>query len=89
MDHDHTHASCGELLANLSSYIDGELSPELCSEIQHHLDGCVNCRVVYDTTTRTIYLYQHNPAEPQLPAGVKERLYSKLKLDDLLGHAQR
>lgn len=81
---DHDHHNCTDLLGNLSSYIDGDLSAEMCEEFQKHLDGCENCRVVVDTTTRTIYLYQHNPADETLPQGMRERLYSKLHLDDLL-----
>lgn len=81
---DHEHYSCNELLSNLSSYIDGDLNDDLCGELQKHLAGCENCRVVYDTTTRTIYMYQNNPSDQALPAGVRERLYSKLNLDDLL-----
>jgi anti-sigma factor (TIGR02949 family) len=83
---DHDHQNCSDLLGNLSSYIDGELSEEMCAEFQKHIAGCENCRVVFDTTTRTIYLYQHNPADETLPAAVRERLFSKLHLDDLIKH---
>lgn len=88
-EHDHMHGDCTELLANLSGYIDGELDEQLCSQIKDHLAGCQNCRVVYDTTTRTIYMYQHNPAEPEMPNGVRERLFSKLNLDDLLQRSEK
>jgi anti-sigma factor (TIGR02949 family) len=81
---DHTHTNCERLLGSLSEYIDGELSPDLCEEIEKHLEGCENCRVVLNTTRRTIDLV-HAPAEkPELPHAVRERLFKRLNLDDYL-----
>jgi anti-sigma factor RsiW len=66
----------------LSEYIDGGLSPELCQELEKHLEGCDNCRVVLNTTRRTIDLV-HTPMEkPDLPDDVRERLFKRLNLDD-------
>ena len=59
---EHTHKNCEELLGSLSSYIDGDLSPELCQELEKHLAGCDDCRVVLNTTKRTIDLV-HAPVE--------------------------
>lgn len=81
---EHAHMNCDKLLGSLSEYIDGELSPELCQELEKHLAGCDNCRVVLDTTKRTIDLV-HSPIEqPILPDAVRERLFKRLSLDDYL-----
>ena len=81
---DHNHVNCETLLGSLSEYIDGELSPELCREIEKHLAGCDNCRVVLNTTKRTIDLVQ-SPAETvPVPDDVRERLFKRLNLDDYL-----
>lgn len=81
---EHIHKNCAELLGSLSSYIDGDLSPELCEELEKHLAGCDDCRVVLNTTRRTIDLV-HTPIEkPALPDEVRERLFKRLNLDDLL-----
>lgn len=81
---EHVHQNCESLLGSLSEYIDGGLSPELCQEIEKHLEGCENCRVVLNTTKRTIDLV-HAPVEkPDLPEGVRERLFKRLNLDDYL-----
>jgi anti-sigma factor (TIGR02949 family) len=81
---DHAHSNCEKLLSSLSEYIDGELTPELCQEIEKHLSGCDNCRVVLNTTKRTIDLV-HAPAEkPDLPDDVRQRLFKRLNLDDYL-----
>ena len=81
---DHLHSNCERLLGSLSEYIDGELAPELCQELEKHLAGCDNCRVVLNTTKRTIDLV-HSPVEqPDLPDDVRERLFKRLNLDDYL-----
>ena len=81
---DHAHTNCEELLFSLSLYIDGDLSPELCQELEKHLAGCDNCRVVLNTTKRTIDLV-HAPIEKlDVPEDVRERLFKRLNLDDYL-----
>ena len=81
---EYTHTNCEELLGSLSAYIDGDLNPELCQELEKHLAGCDNCRVVLNTTKRTIELV-HAPLEKlDLPEDVRERLFKRLNLDDYL-----
>jgi len=79
------HKNCQALLGTLSEYIDGELPADLCQDIEKHLEGCENCRVVLNTTRRTIDLVQI-PAteEATVPADVRERLFLRLNLDDYL-----
>ena len=80
----HDHENCEQLLGSLSEYIDGDLTPELCEEIEKHLAGCDDCRVVLNTTKRTIDLV-HAPIEkPDLPEDVRERLFKRLNLDEYL-----
>lgn len=83
MNHEHSF-SCQQLLGNLSDYIDGDLSNELCQELQRHLAGCENCQVVFDTLTKTIYLYQNEAEKTELPSEVRGRLFETLHLDDYL-----
>lgn len=81
---EHVHKNCQELLGSLSLYIDGELPSELCRELEQHLAECDNCRVVLNTTKRTIDLV-HAPLEkPDLPDDVRERLFKRLNLDNYL-----
>lgn len=79
----HAHQNCQALLGSLSEYIDGELPPDLCKEIEKHLEGCDNCRIVLNTTRRTIDLVQI-PVEENVPDDVRERLFKRLNLDDYL-----
>jgi anti-sigma factor (TIGR02949 family) len=81
---EHNNLKCEELLGSLSAYIDGELGPELCLELEKHLSECENCRIVLNTTKRTIDLV-HSPVEKSdLPEDVRERLFKRLQLDDFL-----
>ena len=80
---DHLHENCQALLGTLSEYIDGELPTELCREIEKHLEGCDNCRVVLNTTKRTIDLVRV-PVDEDVPADIRERLFKRLNLDEYL-----
>lgn len=80
---DHLHENCQALLGTLSEYIDGELPAELCREIEKHLEGCDNCRVVLNTTKRTIDLVRV-PVDKDVPADIRERLFKRLNLDEYL-----
>jgi anti-sigma factor RsiW len=71
--------TCRRQLQGLSEYIDGTLSPELCTELEAHLEICENCRIVVDTLSKTVTLYHQLP-DPEMPNGMKERLYKVLDI---------
>ena len=76
--------NCKNLLGNLSDYIDGDLQAELCSELEEHLAGCEDCRIVINTLKKTVELYRQTSEEVILPEAVRERLYLKLNLKNYL-----
>jgi anti-sigma factor RsiW len=76
---EHDESMCGELVAQFSEYIDGELEAALCAELEAHLAECPNCRVMVDTVRKTITLY-HSYRTPELPSDVQDRLYRVLRL---------
>ena len=83
-DHSHDH-NCSQVLSELNDYVDGELSPELCMELESHLEQCENCQIVLDTLHKTVYLVQHLDDEPQkLPGDVEYRLFAALDLESFL-----
>ncbi len=77
------HQDCRELLDDLSDYLDGEASAELCAEIRRHMSSCEKCRVVVDTLGKTIKLYRQLPKE-NMSEAARERLYKVLDLSDFL-----
>lgn len=74
---------CESLLGSLSDYVDGTAQEELCREIERHLAGCENCRIVVDTLKKTVMLY-HATSETEIPEDVRERLFMRLDLGDYL-----
>jgi predicted anti-sigma-YlaC factor YlaD len=69
---------CKDLLEILSDFVDGDLEESLCADIEEHLKGCEPCRVVVDTTKRTITLFKDNlPYE--IPVEVRNRLQRVLR----------
>lgn len=78
------HKGCKHLLGSLSEYVSGDLESELCAEIERHLAECENCRVVVDSLTKTVYLYQTTSQKVPVPEGLRERLYHCLDLDDYI-----
>lgn len=68
------------MLAQLGDYIDGELEQSLCAEIEQHLAGCDDCRVLVDTTRKTVLLYRQQGQESpvELSAKITSRLWQRL-----------
>lgn len=69
---------CKGLLAELADYLDEMLDPELRAEIEEHLAKCKNCRVVVNTTKKTIEIFCNSEPVP-LPVGTRERLHVALE----------
>ena len=64
---------CRQVVDKISEYIDGELDPELVREMERHMEHCEDCRIVVDTTRKTVEIFCHTDPAP-LPADVLERL---------------
>lgn len=69
---------CDDLLALLSEYVDGQIDPSVCAELERHLAGCNPCQVVVDNLRRTITLYR--AGQPyELPVEFRSRLHAALR----------
>jgi predicted anti-sigma-YlaC factor YlaD len=69
---------CNELVQYLSDYIDQNLEEDLVEAAQEHLATCENCRVVLDTTQKTIFLYREQ-GKRTIPAERRQRLFDQLQ----------
>ena len=69
--------SCLEVIRELSSYIDGDVKPQLRAEIETHLPNCAHCTAIYDGLRNTITLVGDGRSF-QLPSGFSQRLRDKL-----------
>lgn len=69
--------NCKGVVVEISEYLDGSLDPALRLELENHLSKCKKCRIVIDTTRKTIDIFCNS--EPVgLPKGVKQRLNEAL-----------
>lgn len=69
---------CKRMLSELSDYIDGELADELCEQLEEHLKGCENCRIMLDSLTKTVRIYCEGK-EKSLPDAVRSSLRNALE----------
>ena len=70
--------SCRKLLSEISNYLDGEIDPAARQELEEHLAKCPNCWVVFDTTRKTIQIYQGCEPYP-IPETLQTRLQQALR----------
>ncbi|MDD5541776.1 MAG: zf-HC2 domain-containing protein [Acidobacteriia bacterium] len=66
-------ASCRGLKIFLAEYIDGDLSPNDCAEMERHIRECKTCECVIDTLKKTIRLYKKMP-----PAKMSDEIHKHL-----------
>ena len=80
----HEHKDCRKLLGSLSEYVDGELSEELCSVLEHHMEDCEDCRIVVDTLRKTVNIYHMTAEAETMPSDIRQRLYKSLNIEEYL-----
>jgi len=61
---------CKEVFALLSDYLNLELPPEACQEIEAHIAGCAPCVEFAESLKKTVALCRkYEPSEPPRPLG--------------------
>ncbi len=70
--------TCNKVLAEISNYLDGNLDEDLKRDIETHIAMCHKCKVVLDTTRKTIELYCDGRLF-SLPDDVRSRLHESLR----------
>jgi len=46
--------SCADFMADLASYMDGDIAEDLRLQIEAHLSHCQTCQIVLDSTRKTL-----------------------------------
>jgi anti-sigma factor RsiW len=70
--------NCKDVFATLSQYLDLELPPDACQEVEQHLEGCPPCIEFAESLRKTIDLCHHyEPTE--MPAPLSEKAREELK----------
>ena len=69
--------NCRSIVKELSNYLDESLDITLKDSIEQHLTNCEDCRIVVDTTKKTIQIYCNSEPAP-LPEDTRSRLHEAL-----------
>ena len=70
----HDPERCREIFALLSQYLDLELPPEACREIEQHMAGCAPCVEFAESLRRTVELCRgYTPGVRPEPIGESAR----------------
>jgi anti-sigma factor RsiW len=70
--------SCLEVWREISNYVDQDVTPELRARMEAHFKTCAHCKAVLDGTKNVVKLVADG-VEFEIPKGVSDRLYSKIK----------
>lgn len=75
---EHRHdENCKEIASLLSEYLDAELPPDLCGQIEAHISGCPPCVEFVESLRKSIELCRRRRLEATpgpLPAEAREEL---------------
>ena len=69
--------SCAEFLAEFGDYLDDAADPGLRSRLEEHLHECKTCRVIVDSTRKTIQIVTDSDSFT-LPADAVEPIVSEV-----------
>jgi anti-sigma factor RsiW len=69
---------CADIVQLLSEYLDQHLDDEQAAAMQRHISTCQNCRVVLDSTQRTIWLYRDQQQATLLSEARYQALYQQI-----------
>lgn len=69
--------SCKKVIAELSNFLDESVGPALRTEIVQHLNRCVRCSVLLDSTRKLIVI-SGDERTFEVPVGFSERLHRDL-----------
>ena len=77
-DHDHDETPCEAALQELYLYLDGELTPEKRTTIEHHLDDCSPCFEAFDFEAE-LRLVISKRCREEVPDSLRERVARQLE----------
>jgi mycothiol system anti-sigma-R factor len=77
-DHDGSELDCQAALAELSTYLDGELTEARRSLISHHLDDCNPCLEIYDFEAELRLVVQRR-CQDAVPDSLRVRVEAQLR----------
>ena len=74
--------NCRGVIRELSNYLDGDLDPQVKAELERHLEHCEDCKLVVDTTKKTVQVYCDSellPLSSEASARLREALAKRVR----------
>lgn len=72
-------SGCPDVIPILSRYLEGDIGPEQCAEMNRHVAQCPRCRVRCDSLRRTLALCRTSAKGEAVPAEVQEAVRKALR----------
>ncbi|MCK6548867.1 sigma-70 family RNA polymerase sigma factor [Myxococcota bacterium] len=69
--------ACPDIITTFSRYLEGDIGPDVCADMERHLAACPRCTVACDSLKRTLALCKVAPT-PSVPADIKRQLVRDL-----------
>lgn len=69
--------SCDQVLEELSNFLDDQAARSLRRDLEAHLGECRTCRVLYDSTLKTLRIVTESRSF-DLPEGISERMVASI-----------
>ncbi|HEU4385070.1 MAG TPA: sigma-70 family RNA polymerase sigma factor [Anaeromyxobacteraceae bacterium] len=70
--------ACPDILAVFSRHLEGEISADVCADMEKHLQACQHCRSRCDSLQRTLAMCRRSPL-PEVPAPVQVSVREALR----------
>jgi RNA polymerase sigma-70 factor (ECF subfamily) len=74
--------TCPDVLALFSAHLEGQVSAEVCAEMERHIEACPRCKGACDSLKRTLSLCRTSAPAAPIPAAVQASV--RLALKDFL-----
>ena len=69
--------SCEEFFAEFGDYLENHVSPEVRKELELHLSQCRACRVLYDSSRKTVKIVTESSSF-ELPESVSDPIIDRV-----------
>jgi RNA polymerase sigma-70 factor (ECF subfamily) len=69
---------CPDVLTLFSRHLEGEISADLCAQMERHLEDCGRCRGACESLKRTLALCHRAPT-PHVPEAVQQSVRASLR----------
>ena len=71
-------AACPDVLMLFSRHLEGEISADLCAQMERHVERCVRCRDACASLQRTLQICRTTPS-PHVPESVQRSVREQLR----------